>query len=278
MLPSLPRSSSRSFVAGFLVALAATWFVNHLTLLLSSGDPSSSRRVATAADKVAVVFGDSITQHAFNPESSGWLASVAHYFSRRVICVNRGLSGYNTRFARTVFEDAVIQLRPDLLVLFFGANDATVPGHPTSVPVAEFQQNVEAMVLAARRHNPSVAVVLLTPPPVWEAALEAANAAKKKAMLKDRHNERTRQYADAVLAVGVKHAVPVVDAFAGLEGGSTRREAYLVDGLHLSSQGNRRIFELFVATVETKLKGTWAPTSLKTRFPTWESMVAAAKG
>jgi lysophospholipase L1-like esterase len=34
--------------------------------------------------------------------------------------LNRGYSGYNSRWALTVLDDAVVQLKPDLVVLFFG--------------------------------------------------------------------------------------------------------------------------------------------------------------
>ena len=280
LFPFLPRRlSPGSFFTGFLLALLSVWIVNHLHLLHSSSTsppPPLLLFDKEKKEKLAVFFGDSITQHAFNPQLDGWVAAVAHYFARKAVVVNRGLSGYNSRFARAVFDEAVGPLRPDLLILFFGANDATVPSHVTSVTVDDFQHNLESMLIAARTSNPSLAVVLITPPPVWEAALEAANAAKHKAIVKDRTNDRTRQYADAVLAVGAKHAAPVVDAFAGMEGTSTNRQLYLADGLHLNARGNQRLFELFTEVVEGQLKG-WATTSLPLRFPSWEAMVAMKK-
>lgn len=76
-----------------------------------------------------VLFGDSITQGGFAP--GGWAARVAERYVRRADVFNRGLSGYNTRWARAVlpalFEQSPpFDLAKSLVTVFFGANDAAV--------------------------------------------------------------------------------------------------------------------------------------------------------
>ncbi|CAI9572942.1 unnamed protein product, partial [Staurois parvus] len=47
-----------------------------------------------------VLFGDSITQFAF--EANGWGATLADKLVRKCDVLNRGLSGYNTRWAKLI--------------------------------------------------------------------------------------------------------------------------------------------------------------------------------
>ena len=73
-----------------------------------------------------VLFGDSITQKGF--ATGGWAGVLADSWQRRVDVINRGYSGYNSRWATHLLShvfpaDAPIQLA----TVFFGANDATLP-------------------------------------------------------------------------------------------------------------------------------------------------------
>jgi hypothetical protein len=110
----------------------------------------------------------SLTQHSFDPDG-GWGAALAHHYQRKVssrrqtpgssprrrcstsrCCahththpsshprpttqldvVNRGWSGYNSRWGLPLFHETLDQLAGQhvaLLVLWFGANDATILG------------------------------------------------------------------------------------------------------------------------------------------------------
>lgn len=69
----------------------------------------------------------------FDPDRTGWLALLSHWWERRFDVVNRGFSGYNTRWAMALLD----RLFPHgevvpvgLVTIFFGANDAVVPGAP----------------------------------------------------------------------------------------------------------------------------------------------------
>ena len=107
-----------------------------------------------------VLFGDSLTQKASDPEG-GWAAALAHNYQRKVVShprqlllsqtrlgliqdqssrsspqvalqvdvINRGYSGYNTRWAshllHSIFPPG--QHKIQLVTLFWGANDAALP-------------------------------------------------------------------------------------------------------------------------------------------------------
>ena len=74
-----------------------------------------------------VFFGDSITQRACGPD--GWATIVADAYQRRVDVINRGYSGYNTRWAKKIMEDIFPSTDTSVLLttIFFGANDAALP-------------------------------------------------------------------------------------------------------------------------------------------------------
>jgi isoamyl acetate esterase len=74
-----------------------------------------------------VLFGDSITQRSFEP--GGWAGVVANAYQRRVDVINRGYSGYNTRWALSLADHifpADVTSKVELVTVFFGANDAAL--------------------------------------------------------------------------------------------------------------------------------------------------------
>jgi len=73
-----------------------------------------------------VLFGDSITQKAFS--TGGWASVLADTWQRRVDVINRGYSGYNSRFATHLLNHIFPPSTPvQLVTVFFGANDAALP-------------------------------------------------------------------------------------------------------------------------------------------------------
>lgn len=119
--------------------------------------------------------------------------------------VLRGLSGYNTRWALKVLPRAMegaagVGVDPAAVTVFFGANDASLPDQVQAhqhVPLKEYQSNLRAIcayfkvklwaylgfgclglvahlsvawVLRSQERWPSTAVILITPPPIYEPA------------------------------------------------------------------------------------------------------------
>lgn len=103
------------YVAGVITAVTLFTFKR---LLFPDHSADCSKRLK------AVFFGDSITQHGLNPEISGWLCHFANWWTRRVDVVNRGFSGYNSKWGVMIAEQVIAPLAPDLVFIFFGANDA----------------------------------------------------------------------------------------------------------------------------------------------------------
>ena len=99
--------------------------------------------------------------------------------------------------------------------VFFGANDACLPGSSTDqhVPLELFKQNLIDII----RHSSVIVhrprIILITPPPVNEFALEESDLLKG---LTDprRTAEHTKRYADATREVGIELDVVVLDIWS----------------------------------------------------------------
>jgi lysophospholipase L1-like esterase len=211
-----------------------------------------------------LLYGDSITQFGFGcPDSEiGWASLLSAAYKRRCDVLNRGFSGYNTRHAlellprvfgevRTATADTKNSSGNELLfcTVFFGANDAALPGEPQHVPIEDYATNVDKIVVAIRERCSAssggkgknvLPIIFMTPPPVDEKAW----AVWRKIEKSDRSNHITRKYGLKVKDVAARHELcSVVDTWELLEGNDDNaRGQYLSDGLHLNEKGNRMIY------------------------------------
>ena len=126
-----------------------------------------------------------------------------------------------------------------LLTIWFGANDACLPGFTQHVPLSRFSENLATMVRAIRTpdsqwYSPETRVLLITPPPVHVPSMEVD-------LKPTRTFDVTKAYAEEVKKVGKAENVPVVDAWTAVwEAAGKSKEAvkeFLTDGLHLGKAG-----------------------------------------
>lgn len=256
------QSTAAAFVGGILFALA----VSNIRYLLPYGRAIKKQRTA-------ILFGDSITQEASDPSRDGWVSSLSAYWVRRIDVVNRGFGGYNSRWGLKIFKDAVLRERPDVIIIFFGANDAVDQRVPQSVPLEEYRENLRTMVLEIQNKLPSAETILMTPPPVYEPVLEENNKLKGKDILSDRSCARTEKYASVVLSLADELHVHSVDNFYSMDPTKSSREEYLRDGLHLSAAGNRKVYGNLVALLERSLPHLDA-NKMDMVWPHWSEIVA----
>ena len=147
----------------------------------STTDTGASEEETMALRRTKIVlFGDSITQQAFSTKHSGWAAAVNDAYQRKVDIVNRGYSGYNTRWASQLVHEVSSHFASgspangrDILTIFFGANDASLADGTAAaqhVPIAEYKANLGKLIDFVRSDHGSRApqIVLITPPPVHE--------------------------------------------------------------------------------------------------------------
>ncbi|KAF9971239.1 hypothetical protein BGZ73_005841 [Actinomortierella ambigua] len=246
-----------------------------------------------------MLFGDSITQYSFNTDLRGFGAQLAHQFQRRLDVINRGFSGYTTEEAihllpqflpQAQTSEAADKTRPKIqfLTIFFGANDACIPGSFQHVPLERYECNLRTLIDMV--HSPSspyyapwTKIIIICPPVIdydrWNQHRQ------KQGRPMDRTIERSQQAAAKCLEVAREyqrkneaglatrsHQVDVIDTWNLMNdqivaGNKTLRD-YLFDGLHLNSDGNELIYQELMKLIRTKY-AEWDPNVMPMHAPWW---------
>ncbi|KAK3282006.1 hypothetical protein CYMTET_10238 [Cymbomonas tetramitiformis] len=215
-----------------------------------------------------VLFGDSLTQKSF--DECGWGAALQSTYQRKADVCLRGYSGYNTRWALQLlahtFPEEVVPA--DLTTVFFGANDANIPGlagdHSRQhVPLGEYKDNLRVILKRVKQNEASdlpagannlKAVLLITPPPVDVDAWQKHCASFKDGSPDNPPNrtfEYTKQYADAAIEVGKETGTPVLDLYAHFTK-LPEWKTLLCDGLHFTPEGQKEVFKAVIRAMNSE--------------------------
>ncbi|MEQ2268892.1 isoamyl acetate-hydrolyzing esterase [Xenotaenia resolanae] len=190
-----------------------------------------------------ILFGDSITQFSF--QANGWGAETANKLARKCDVVNRGLSGYNSRWAKIILPRLISSQNPAenhiaAVTVFFGANDASLEDENPQqhVPLQEYSENLKDISRFLTLAGVSAdKVIFITPSPIHEPAWE------KECILKgcplNRHNSVVGQYAQACVQAAAQCGSDVLDLWTLMQKDGQDYTVYLSDGLHLSEKGNQ---------------------------------------
>ncbi|KAJ0062645.1 hypothetical protein NL108_004264 [Boleophthalmus pectinirostris] len=172
-----------------------------------------------------------------------------HVCFRKCDVVNRGLSGYNSRWAKILLPRLVgAQDSTDspivAVTVFFGANDAALKdkNRQQHVPLQEYSENLKEIIKILASVGVSAdKVIFITPPPIHEPAWE------KECIIKgcdlNRANSVTGQYAQACVEAAGQCGVDVLDVWTLMQKDGQDFTEYLCDGLHLSQKGNQFLSE-----------------------------------
>lgn len=179
--------------------------------------------------KRIICFGDTITEMGFVIELRGYVAQLADRYSRRADVLARGFTGYTTREAKKVLKAAVLDEKPDLVILAFGLGDSALPGQIQHVPLPEYKQNLRD--IGAQIASGGAWLVMVTPPPVDEKLVKSHTLA------------HTAEYARLCIKVAEGMNVPAVNLFDLLQQEKNWTRTCLLDGLHLSAAGMNRLYE-----------------------------------
>lgn len=100
-------------------------------------------------------------------------------------------------------------------MVFFGANDACLPGSETGqhVPLDSYKQNLRGILQHRSVTTQRPRLILVTPPPIDEYSLEASDTAKGRLGV-GRKAEYTMLYAEACKEVGQDLGLVVLDLWA----------------------------------------------------------------
>lgn len=187
--------------------------------------------------KKIICFGDTITEMGFVIELRGYAAQLADRYSRRADVLVRGFTGYTTREAKKVLKAAVLDEKPDLVILQFGLADSALPGQIQHVPLPDFKRNLRD--LAAQIASAGAWLVIVTPPPMDEH------------LVKSHTLEHTGEYAKVCVKVAQEMNVPLVNLYEAIQRERNWTKTCLLDGLHLSANGMTRLYEELARTLDT---------------------------
>lgn len=204
-----------------------------------------------------ILFGDSITQFSFQPH--GWGAELSHKLARKCDVVNRGLSGYNSRWAKIILPGLLHPQDPAdsniaAVTVFFGANDSALEDkNPQQhVPLQEYSENLKEITrLLGSAGVSSDKVIFITPPPICEAAWEKECILKGCAL--NRHNSVVGQYAQACVQAAGQSGADVLDLWTLMQKDEQDYTVYLSDGLHLSEKGNQFVAQHLWSLLESRV-------------------------
>lgn len=228
-----------------------------------------------------LLFGDSLTERSLDP-AGGWGAAMAHHFGRKADVVNRGFGGYNTRWALPLLDEVLAQVvvakqRLLLATLWFGANDAALPDRSAArqhVPVAAYSANLEAMV--ARMRSAGVPrVVLVTPPPVHDPGRvwhQQQRMGSDAPVDPDRTNAAAGAYATAVVTLGKRLGVPVLDLHTSMQRDEGWQGLLLPDGLHFSPSGQALVGRLMIELLARSWPEELSLDQLPNQAPWWDKL------
>ncbi|KAL4807271.1 SGNH hydrolase-type esterase domain-containing protein [Aspergillus unguis] len=238
-----------------------------------------------------ILFGDSIAQMSCSQELGfGIHPALQDAYSRALDVINRGFSGYTTAHAVKVFpkffpkpETASVRF----LAIWFGANDASLPGATNNqhVPLDVYKRNLAWVVQhpATAAQNPRI--LIITPTPINQYQLQYFDEEKGEAH-PTRTNQSAKEYAQAAREVAESLNVPVVDLWTAFmtavgwkEGqpligsrdapNDQKFASLFTDGLHLTADGYRIVYDEVINVIKTKWPDQ-APGTLPQVFPGWK--------
>ncbi|KAF9274014.1 hypothetical protein BGZ88_003343 [Linnemannia elongata] len=241
-----------------------------------------------------LLFGDSITQFAFDINDRGWAAQLANAYQRRLDIINRGFSGYTSKQALHLLPQLLplattpTHSKIQFMTIFLGANDSCLPPSSQHTPLERYEKNLRALIdmvhsPTSPTYSPHTKIILICPPPVNEGPWE--KECEQRGMSMNRDWKVTKAYAEVCLSVGREYSerngqgeecqVDVVDTWGimmkKVEGEERTLEEFLKDGVHLASAGNDVIFEEIMKILRTKYPA-WDPAKMPMHGPWWRHL------
>lgn len=229
-----------------------------------------------------ILFGDSIIQQS----ELTFAAELRQQYIRKADILNRGFSGYTSKLALDVlpsFFPVSLQADVRVMTVFFGANDACLPGSAQHVPVDEYVACMKSIVQHELVQRQKTSVILIIPGPVDEYQLSN----------NERTTANTKLYADACRQLSQTLGLPMVDLWsvfmekAGWTKGSEllgskeceRSEVLgelLSDGLHFTEKAYSIMFEELVKVMYEDLPEQ-TPDQIPMVFPTWSDLLGVER-
>lgn len=223
-------------------------------------------------------------QFAFSKEGC-WASILSNKLIRSADIVNRGLSGYNTKWYLRVLPkllDGIDMSSVAAVTIFLGANDAALIECPSNqhVPVSDFFDNlVEIVRELGRRGCDKDRIILLTPPPYDHKAFTDHRKASGETTEVMRSAQAVNFYVRACKRLADKINITFCDINTALKAGKKpfsdgRSSEVLIDGLHLSPFGAEIVASLLQPLICSKICQFNGWTEMRQNCPNWREVAA----
>ncbi|XP_076093035.1 isoamyl acetate-hydrolyzing esterase 1 homolog isoform X1 [Mytilus galloprovincialis] len=214
-----------------------------------------------------ILIGSSSTQYSFSADGC-WGSLLANFLQRKCDVINRGFSGYNTRWCNKMIPSILSEFDAkniSMVTVFLGANDSNLPTNKQQhVPLEEFKQNLLEIVEKIQSHGvPREKVVIIGPPASNISAWE--NDCQINGRVCTKSNTETAKYAKACVEAARESGCCSVDMYTEMVK-EKDWENMLNDGLHLSSRGCEYLFDLLKPVV------TKVTAELPMLYPDWKQV------
>lgn len=181
-----------------------------------------------------LIFGDSITWGAYDPDGGGWATRLRNYFeaqNKDIDVYNLGISGDSAADLLKRIEVEARPREPDSMVFAIGINDSQFI-HLTNSPrisVEEFRGNLEKIISAARKFTDSIAFVGLT----------VVDESKTKPWDEEKSyiNKLVRQLDEEIEKICKLENLKYISVKGAVENSD------LIDGLHPNTKGHQKLFD-----------------------------------
>ncbi|MCD2257094.1 SGNH/GDSL hydrolase family protein [Agrilactobacillus fermenti] len=165
-----------------------------------------------------VLFGDSIfAGYHQGLTSSIFKDRIQEQFPNDTI-VNAAIPGATTLIALAWLQSLVLDEKPDLVVIHFGAND--IP-KDTAITTADYVHNIDTLCQKIGLDK----VSLISPPYSDDKRLG------------DRTQAEIQAYVNALLTYGAKHKLPTGDLYTPMHTKKDPNELLQSDGIHFTNRG-----------------------------------------
>ena len=181
--------------------------------------------------QAVVIYGTSLSH------GGAWAKATKKWFDNRypgtVKVINSSGPGQNSNWAVENLGDKVLNLRPNLVFIEFSYNDSVDRFH---LPVERAAANLESMVQAIQKADPTTLIVLQVMNVGWDAPNNKRSFSTRPEL--EKYNDNYRACAKA-------HALPLLDHYPNWlrlkESNPSRFQSFVPDGTHPNEEGSLAI-------------------------------------
>jgi lysophospholipase L1-like esterase len=211
-----------------------------------------------------LILGDSNTQYGF----ANWLSLLADKLQRRCDVINRGFSGYTTRFIKLIlpkimseFEAQIHSIRA--IVILLGTNDSAI-NQIQHVDLDEFASNYQWIIDYLQSVGiTNDKIIIMTPQKIDD---DKWSEYRPDSTHSDKY---VKPYSFKCKAIAEANQIAYVDLYDRMEASTIDFRQYFHDGLHFSLLGGHFVMDNLWPVIDEKLI---AADKLKINFPIWSDI------